>query len=826
MNLDLKEFLTPETKPSESVTQKVEFVIPKEFNGIVVIGDCPYDSEAKLPFANSHYGALASMLRAAGIDIKRCILGNVLEYYPANGSLASVRADELTARRNVLAEFIRALSPRCIIVLGRETFHQFKSGSLDDERGFPFFWWKIPCVAAFHPKEIFSQYKYNLPTIADFVKAREIVEEGLTFPTLNNKFKPTFVEARDQLQAFLRYKPVLCFDIETKNTEDGRPYVTCIGFAWNSTSAIVIPFREALQNVYSISEEMELWRLVALVCETCPMVGHYAVHYEHTVLAQTHKILPNTVGDTMLAQWEIQPELEKSLGFCASIYTKLPYWKADLKAARSGKIEPWREFEYNGLDNIITWRVAEATKKELSELPPSVSDHYRFNIRVSRVFQYMSTRGVLLDKPKWEKRVKELEEQAIVMEAEFQSAAGKMLNVNSPKQMKTWLYEELRLPAQYKQKKLEDGSYEDVESQDYLALLYLARSFPHISALNLAAKLRKHKKRLSALRAYSTRPGTDIISWGFNIVGTETGRISGYKPVDGFGIQPQNVDSHDKDLFLAGDGRFWLKADLEGADGWTVGACCARLGDSTMLDDMRAGLKPAQALAIAQLFGHHLIAAPASELLSYKKQFKQIVLEQEAQRGPKRTDYDVWKAVSHGSNYGMKKRTMHDNIFKKSAGELFIPEDDCQRFQQLYYKRYKGLPKWHEHTVTQLNSTGYIDAFSGTRRFFLGRHDNSTLRVMLSHAPQAHTSYATNALLEKLYYLPVNRYPDGLHLIIEPVNQVHDETDLIFPQPELERVREIFHSLTKFPMKYWGIEFEIPFEALYGDNWHDCENEL
>lgn len=824
MKFDVDQLLSDQP-PAVTSTQCVPVVYPAQRNGIALVGDCPYDEDAKLPFTNSHFGALASLLSAAGINIKECLQLNVLSYYPANGSLASVNAGELAKAREEMSKILREYKPTCIIVLGRETFHQFKSGSLDDERGFPFFWYGIPTLACFHPKEVFVQWKYNLPTIADLTKAAKISREGYTQKTFTNRFKPTFDEACDMLRRFIRYKPVLAFDIETANAVDGRPYVTCIGFAYAANAAIVIPFREAGTNVWSELQERELWMLVALVCESCPLFGHYAVHYEHTVLAQTHKILPNVVGDTMLMQWELQPELEKSLAFCASVYTDLPYWKSDLKAARSGKIPPWREFEYNGNDNIITWQVAEAIKPELQELPASVAEHYRFNIRCSRVFQYMSTRGVLLDKPKWEKRVNELTEQELAIESEFQAAAGKMINVNSPKQMKSWLYEELKLPVQYKQKKTEDGGYEDVESQDYLSLLYLARSFPHISALNLAAKLRKHKKRLSALRGYQTRP-TGYISWGFNIVGTETGRISGYKPVDGQGVQPQNVDSRDKDLFLAGDEYYWLKADLEGADGWTVGACCARLGDYTMLNDMRAGIKPAQALAIAQLFGHHLISAPAEELLKYKKQFKQLMVEQEAQRGPKRTDYDVWKAVSHGSNYGMKKRTMHDNIFKKSNGELFVPEDDCHRFQLLYYKRYVGLPKWHEHTVSQLNSSGYIDAFSGTRRHFLGRKDNATLRVMLSHAPQAHTSYATNKLLEKLFYLPVNRRPDGLSLIIEPVNQVHDETDLLFRRTELELAREIFFPLTKFPMKYWGVEFEIPFEAMYGENWGECEQEF
>lgn len=824
MKFDVAEFLSDQPVPT-TVVHMVPVVYPAQRNGIALVGDCPYDADAQLPFTNSHFGALASLLHAAGINIKECLQMNVLPYYPANGSLASVNSAELAKAREEMTSVLRNYKPTCIIVLGRETFHQFKSGSLDDERGFPFLWYGIPAVACFHPKELFVQWKYNLPTIADLTKAAKIARDGYKVQTFNNLFKPKFEEACEMLRKFLQYKPALAFDIETANAADGRPYVTCIGFAYNATSAIVIPFREAGRHVWTEAQECQLWVLVAHVCEECPMFGHYAVHYEHTVLSMTHKILPNVVGDTMLMQWELQPELEKSLAFCASVYTDLPYWKSDLKAARSGKIPAWREFEYNGNDNLITYQVAEAIKPELMELPSCVTEHYRFNIRCSRVFQYMSVRGVLLDKPKWETRLKELAEQELVIESEFQAAAGKMINVNSSKQMKSWLYEELKLPVQYKTKKQDDGSYEDVESQDYLSLLYLARSYPNIKALTLAAKLRKHKKRLSALRGYNTRPN-GYISWGFNIVGAETGRISGYKPVDGMGVQPQNVDSRDKDLFLAGDGYYWLKADLEGADGWTVGACCARLGDSTMLDDLRAGLKPAQALAIAQLFGHHLISEPASELLKYKKQFKQMMVEQETVRGLKRTDYDVWKAVSHGSNYGMKKRTMHDNIFKKSNGELFVPEDDCQRFQLLYYKRYKGLPKWHEYTVSQLNSTGYIDAFSGTHRNFLGRKDNSTLRIMLAHAPQAHTSYATNKLLEKLYYLPVNRRADGLSLIIEPVNQVHDETDLLFRKNELDLCREIFFPLTKLPMKYWGVEFEIPFEVMYGENWGDCENEL
>ena len=109
---------------------------------------------------------------------------------------------------------------------------------------------------------------------------------------------------------------------------------------------------------------------------------------------------------------------------------------------------------------------------------------------------------------------------------------------------------------------------------------------------------------------------------GFNVVGTDTSRVSGYKPLDGKGVQPQNVDSRDRDLFLADEGCFWLKADLEGADSWTVAAQCQALGDSNMMNDLLGGIKPAQALAIAHVFDRKLITASTEVLASYKAKFE------------------------------------------------------------------------------------------------------------------------------------------------------------------------------------------------------------
>lgn len=53
-----------------------------------------------------------------------------------------------------------------------------------------------------------------------------------------------------------------------------------------------------------------------------------------------------------------------------------------------------------------------------------------------------------------------------------------------------------------------------------------------------------------------------------------------------------------RDLFVADEGCYLAKCDLKGADGWTIGAYLAQLGEPMMLEDQLAKLKPAQPVAL------------------------------------------------------------------------------------------------------------------------------------------------------------------------------------------------------------------------------------
>jgi hypothetical protein len=267
------------------------------------------------------------------------------------------------------------------------------------------------------------------------------------------------------------------------------------------------------------------------------------------------------------------------------------------------------------------------------------------------------------------------------------------------------------------------------------------------------------------------------------------------------------------------------KADLEGADSWSVAAMCKHVGDWQMMEDLEHGLKPAQALTIAHLFGTHLITSPAEELVAFKGQLKEKLSEQKKSRGPGRTDYDVFKAVSHGSNYCMGAATTQDNMFKKSEGELWVPLHEVTAFQNLYFKRYRGLKSVHARIVQLMQHSPSLESEDGHVREFFGRKDNSTVREMMAHLPQANTAFATNQLILRIFYNKRNRTIKN-NLLVQPLNQVHDESVIQFPADRIEESVALLKDFSQNTIRLWGSEFSIPFEAAYGPDWGNCNNTI
>jgi hypothetical protein len=171
-------------------------------------------------------------------------------------------------------------------------------------------------------------------------------------------------------------------------------------------------------------------------------------------------------------------------------------------------------------------------------------------------------------------------------------------------------------------------------------------SDPRLPFINAAIDIRAVDTRRGMLEIGHDQDGR--IRCGYNPVGSNTGRVSCSESPTGSGYNLQTIPNYtskadapggllgDRDLFLSDPGYWFFQCDLSGADGWTVAAYSAMLGDRNLLEDYLAGLKPANVLALI-LRGLATEGSTRDSLLALKKKVSKDDW-----------DYFACKRVQHG----------------------------------------------------------------------------------------------------------------------------------------------------------------------------------
>lgn len=402
---------------------------------------------------------------------------------------------------------------------------------------------------------------------------------------------------------------------------------------------------------------------------------------------------------------------------------------------------------------------------------------------------------------------------------------GQTMNIKSP-MFKSFLYDTCNLPTQWKK---DPATKELRPTTDYEALLKLSKTHSN-QGLQLALELSRLRTRaqMLAVRSYKGR-----MHCSYNLVGSETGRVTSSKsPIGGFGKKmvgtnlqtiPDDWDVEDKesplvqgmrDLFLADEGCYLFKCDLKGADGWTIGAYMAMLGDSTMLDDLRFGLKPAQVVAYILKHG----ASDIEQFANDRPKLKELCGEVKKEDW----EYFVSKQGIWGTCYTMGPRKLAERVFIESEGKVNLSERQAREFQGAIYIRYK-VSLWHKWMERHLQSQSYpakLIASNGQVRKFFGRNSLKNCEILgeaLAHLPQVYTTYATLKAAQRLWNDPHNYVSNKLRL--EPLHQVHDE---LLCQAKIEDTEWAVDKLKSYfnnPIQIANQQVVIPFEGAYGTAW-------
>lgn len=309
----------------------------------------------------------------------------------------------------------------------------------------------------------------------------------------------------------------------------------------------------------------------------------------------------------------------------------------------------------------------------------------------------------------------------------------------------------------------------------------------------------------------------------------ETGRMAESESPTGTGTNRQALNKDLRWIVVADEGCELGQQDLKGADSWTVAAECAALGDRTMLEDLEAGLKPAQIICLYTTDGTRVSGWSRT-----------AIKEQIQLRIPTWPSwlYPASKSGCHGAAYGVGWKTLSDTVLKYSMADLPIElgdtkpvalsKDQAETILNANHARYPSLRKWHEKEAKNLLSKGWIETSVGHVRRFYGRKaeiskgrrvvNHNTHHEALAAKPQFYTTYLIKCALARLWYAPENRREDG-SLVVEPLMCVHDSLVSQWRKEDREFARAKLREWFSNEVEIAGMKIKVPYDGTIGQDW-------
>lgn len=313
------------------------------------------EEEAGRPFVGKSGWILDQMLAQVGIARSECLVTNVFNLRPKPSNdiknLCGAKAagipgmPQVQSGKYVLAKYapelerlydeIRRADPNIVVALGATAAWAFlHSKGIKTIRGAT----AVTCssvtsvlgreykvLPTYHPAAIAREWSLRPITIADLDKAkRQSTFSEFRRPSRKIWLRPTLMDLANYERDFIKPADSLAADIETKQDQ-----ITCIGFAPSPETAIVIPFFcENGTNYWgSLHEELAAWGYVRHWLAAKPTTFQNGLYDINFLWSRYGIPVPLAREDTMLLHHAMQPELEKGLGFLASVYTEEASWK-------------------------------------------------------------------------------------------------------------------------------------------------------------------------------------------------------------------------------------------------------------------------------------------------------------------------------------------------------------------------------------------------------------------------------------------------------------------------------------------------------------------
>ena len=353
------------------------------------------------------------------------------------------------------------------------------------------------------------------------------------------------------------------------------------------------------------------------------------------------------------------------------------------------------------------------------------------------IIHRMNDTGIALDVPYLTGLAKEYGDELTKIAARIYKHAGHEFNINSPKQLATVIYDELKIIPE-RQKKTATGARTTREDE----LVKLSEEHPIINDIlayrELSKLLGTYVEKMPALVQADGRLHATFLQ-----AGSATGRMASENP----GVQNIPIKSEYgrriRDGFIAEKGNVLVALDYSQIE---LRVAAGLSGDVNLVKVFKDGGDVHTAVA-SQVFG-----VPPEHV------------DKEMRRRA--------KVINFGILYGMGVNALRQNL---GAG---VSREEASKFLADYFANFSQLHAWIERVKETAARTGYTETLFGRRRYFPGFKSplpqmRAQAERMAMNAPIQGTQsdIIKLAMVEADKLIEKNKWRDKVKLVM----QVHDE---------------------------------------------------
>jgi DNA polymerase I len=606
----------------------------------------------------------------------------------------------------------------------------------------------------------------------------------------------TVLEDPDELPAVierLRRAPLVGVKVEANGPDARGAQLVGLSLAASPEEVWYLPFghrsaggelavTEPIRNLPAL-HDASLGAVAALLTDSqVPKAGH-DIKYDWQVLRGAGVELAGVTFDTMLASFVLDPGRRshtidtlclEHLGRTLQTYqevtgkgkAEIPF--SDVAVPLAGN--------YCGTSSstvLALHRFFVPVLQEMS-LEPLLRE---IELPLLQVLVDMEWEGITIDRPLFQRLSRELGDDLHRLELEITRVAGMEVNLSSPRQLATVLFEKLQLPVL---KKTKTGPSTDADVLEQLAAM--GHDLPRLILEH--RELQKLKNTYVDTLPERINQTTGRIHTTFNQAGAATGRLSSAEPnLQNIPIRTPRGEAI-RAGFIPRAGWTFLVADYSQIE---LRIMAHLSGDPAFIEAFRQGGDI-----------HRQTAA-----LIFSVPVEQVTPEMRARA----------KTINFATIYGQ-------GAFALSR-QLGISLEDARGFIARYFERFSGVRAFLDRQIQLARQQGYVETLFKRRRYIPEiKERNFSLRAYGERNAQNSPLQGSAADLIKLAMVRIHDAIQQRGLAGRMLLQVHDELIFEVPPEEVQTMTDLVRDHMEHVVQ---LEVPLVVDIGIGPNWLDAK---